>query len=93
MKRVNTNTEWKVIVAPTDDIDSAIVQQNGTQVMYRKHVRRRECGPFNVALDYVSFGDETEGWEVVIELTDGRSTHMNFATLDEAAVVYYRWVL
>jgi len=37
----------------------------------RENQKYKECGSFNVALDYVSSEDGTFYWEVTIEWTDG----------------------
>ncbi len=58
----------------------------------RENQKYKECGPFNVALDYVSFEDGTYEWQVSIEWTDGApSTDMDFKTYDEALAEYNRW--
>ncbi len=58
----------------------------------RENQNYKECGPFNVALDYVSFEDGTYEWQVSIEWTDGApSTDMDFKTYDEALTEYNRW--
>ena len=37
----------------------------------RENQKYKECGSFNVALDYVSFENGTYIWEVCIEWSDG----------------------
>ena len=50
----------------------------------RENQKYKECGPFNVALDYVSFEDGTYEWQVSIEWTDGApSTDMDFKTYNQ----------
>lgn len=58
----------------------------------RENQKYKECGQFNVALDYVSFKDGTYNWQVSIEWTDGApSTDMDYETYDEALAEYNRW--
>ena len=58
----------------------------------RENVKYKECGSFNVALDFVLFKDDSSEWQVSIEWTDGApSTDIDFKTYDEALAEYNRW--
>lgn len=58
----------------------------------RENQEYKECGSFNVTLDYVSFENETYEWQVSIEWTDGvPSTKICFKIYNEALEEYNRW--
>lgn len=58
----------------------------------RENQKYKECGSFNVALDYVSFENGTHIWEVCIEWSDGACpTVMEYEKYKEALAEYNRW--
>lgn len=59
----------------------------------RENQKYKECGQFNVALDFVLLKDGTEFWEVDIELGDDASydTTFEYDTYEEALAEFNRW--
>jgi hypothetical protein len=58
----------------------------------RENQRYKECGNFNVALDFVLFKDDSSEWQVSIEWTDGAlDTDISCKTYNEALAEYNRW--
>ncbi len=57
-----------------------------------ENVKYKECGVFNVALDFIVFNDDTTTWQVRVEWTDGAyPTENDFDKYDDAVDEYNRW--
>lgn len=58
----------------------------------RENVEYKDCGIFNVALDFVLFKDDSTEWQVIINWTDDAyPTNKDFKTYKEAYEEYNRW--
>jgi len=59
----------------------------------RENQKYKECGLFNVALDFVLLKDGTEFWEVDIEFEDNTSynTTFEYETYEDALAEFNRW--
>lgn len=58
----------------------------------RENQEYKECGLFNIALDFVLLKDDSIEWQVSVEWTNGaQSTDIDYKTYDEALAEYNRW--